>query len=131
MKKNGKNRWFRILLLGMVFLSGCGNQDGNYNFANIEPKDIDPWIYLADTSISANAAVRSIASSAAELAITIGIMGIAFSLIIMALRICFTKNPAQREEIKQEGSLKAVIAIMLFSIPFWLGLLKKFSELLL
>ena len=41
-----------------------------------------------------------------------------------------TRKKLTQEEIKREAVLKGLIGIMLFSIPFWLGLFKYFSELL-
>lgn len=117
-----------ILLFLLCILTGCAKEEGEEVF-NSEPKDIDPWVYVEDTSISMNSALTNLASSSAELGITVGIMGIAFSIFYMVLRISFTKSAAAREEIKREAMLKGMIAVMLFSIPFWLGLFKYFSEL--
>ena len=77
-----------------------------------------------------NSALTNLAASSAELGITVGVMGITFSVFFMVLRICFTKNAAVREEVKREAVMKGMIAVMLFSIPFWLGIFKYFSELL-
>lgn len=124
-----KKRYAAVILLFLLYiLAGCAKEEGEEVF-NSEPKDIDPWVYVEDTSISMNSALTNLASSSAELGITVGIMGIAFSIFYMVLRISFTKSAAAREEIKREAMLKGMIAVMLFSIPFWLGLFKYFSEL--
>lgn len=124
-----KKRYAAVILLFLLcILAGCAKKEGEEVF-NSEPKDIDPWVYVEDTSISMNSALTNLASSSAELGITVGIMGIAFSIFYMVLRISFTKSAAAREEIKREAMLKGMIAVMLFSIPFWLGLFKYFSEL--
>ncbi len=117
------------LLLWIYILSGCAKDGGEEIFQG-EPKDLDPWTYVEDTSISMNSALTNLAASSAELGITVGVMGITFSVFFMVLRICFTKNAAVREEVKREAVMKGMIAVMLFSIPFWLGIFKYFSELL-
>lgn len=128
MKK--KKRYSAVwMLLWICILSGCAKDGGSEVFQG-EPKDLDPWIYVEDTSISMNSALTNLAASSAELGITVGIMGITFSIFFMVLRICFTKNAAVREEVKREVIMKGMIAVMLFSIPFWLGIFKYFSELL-
>lgn len=121
-----------VCLLCIFFLCGCASKepDDPYNFAGTEPKDIDPWVYVKDTSITLNGSLKKLAASSTELAITVGVMGIVFSIIYIILRICFTKNANTKEEIKRQALQKGVIAIMLFSIPFWLGLFKYFAELL-
>lgn len=117
------------LFLWICILSGCA-KDGGEEIFHGEPKDLDPWTYVEDTSISMNSALTNLAASSAELGITVGVMGITFSVFFMVLRICFTKNAAVREEVKREAVMKGMIAVMLFSIPFWLGIFKYFSELL-
>lgn len=117
------------LLLWIYILSGCAKDGGEEIFQG-EPKDLNPWTYVEDTSISMNSTLTNLAASSAELGITVGIMGITFSIFFMVLRICFTKNAAVREEVKREAVMKGMIAVMLFSIPFWLGIFKYFSELL-
>lgn len=131
-KKNCKRRIYLLCLLCFFLLCGCAsdNKDDPYNFAGVEPKDIDPWTYVKDTSITLNGSIRKLAASSTELAITVGVIGIVFSIVYIILRICFTKNANTKEEIKRQALQKGIIAIMLFSIPFWLGLFKYFAELL-
>ena len=121
-----------ICLFLVSFLCGCssGAADDPYNFAGTELKDIDPWVYVEDTSITLNGSLIKLAASSTELAITVGVIGIVFSIVYIILRICFTKNANTKEEIKRQAIQKGIIAIMLFSIPFWLGLFKYFAELL-
>lgn len=128
-----KKQWSLFCLILLLFsLTGCGGGDTEdpFNFSGVEPKSIDPWTYLKDMSITTSTAIRDFASSSSELFITIGIIGIVFSIFYMALRIFFSGNPKTRSEIKDEILLKGMIAIMLFSIPFWLGLFKMFAEIL-
>lgn len=125
-------RFLILLVLTILSLTGCGDGEGDlYDFSGVEPKDINPWVYVEDTSIYLNESMSDLAASSSELAMTIGIMGMVFSLIYIAIKLLFSKNAARREEIKQEAMLKGVIAVMLFSVPFWLGLFKQFSELLI
>ena len=125
-------RFLILLVLTILSLTGCGDGEGDlYDFSGEEPKDINPWVYVEDTSIYLNESMSDLAASSSELAMTIGIMGMVFSLIYIAIKLLFSKNAARREEIKQEAMLKGVIAVMLFSVPFWLGLFKQFSELLI
>lgn len=119
-----------LLVILAVMLGGCGDDEDAFDFSGIEPKTIDPWVYIEDTSISMNAALSNLASSSAELGITIGVMGIVFSVFYMAIRVFFSKSASAKEEIKRGAVLKGMIAIMLFSIPFWMGLFKYFAELL-
>lgn len=130
--KNYKRKQCLICLLLVLFLCGCssGTADDPYDFTGTEPKDIDPWVYVEDTSITLNGSLKKLAASSTELAITIGVIGIVFSIVYIILRICFTKNANTKEEIKRQAIQKGIIAIMLFSIPFWLGLFKYFAELL-
>ncbi len=135
---SSKNRHIRkkmctaVILLCTLLLTGCGN-DGEsiYNFAGVEPKEIDPWVYLQDTALSSNTQILGFASSASRLGITIGVMGIAFSILYMAIRILFARNAKVREEIKEEAMIKGMVAIMIFSIPFWLGIFKLAGEMLI
>lgn len=125
-------RFLILLVLTILSLTGCRDGEGDlYDFSGVEPKDINPWVYVEDTSIYLNESMSDLAASSSELAMTIGIMGMVFSLIYIAIKLLFSKNAARREEIKQEAMLKGVIAVMLFSVPFWLGLFKQFSELLI
>lgn len=119
-----------VLIILSLVLGGCGDEEDAFDFSGIEPKSIDPWEYIEDTSISMNTALKNLAASSAELGITIGIMGTVFSVFYMAIRVFFSKSAAAKEEIKREAILKGMIAVMLFSIPFWLGLFKYFAELL-
>lgn len=123
---------YLLCLLCVFLLCGCAseNTDDPYNFAGTEPKEIDPWVYVKDTNITLNGSLRKLAASSTELAITVGVIGIVFSIVYIILRICFTKNANTKEEIKRQALQKGLIAIMLFSIPFWLGLFKYFAGLL-
>lgn len=116
----------------MLALSGCGNkeEENPFDFSGIETKDLNPWNYMENMELSMSEPLKDLGASSAQLGITVGIMGIVFSIFYMVLKICFTKNAAIKEEIKQEAVLKGMIAIMLFSIPFWLGLFKMTAELL-
>ena len=117
------------LFLCVLLLTGCGD-DGEsiYNFSGVEPKEIDPWVYLQDTALSSNTQILGFASSASRLGITVGVMGIVFSIMYMAIRIFFARNAKVREEIKEEAMIKA---IMIFSVPFWLGIFKLAGEMLI
>lgn len=120
-----------LLVFMVVSLSGCGDDtEDPFDFSDVVTKDINPWDYVQDTSISMNGALTNLASSSSELGITIGVMGIVFSIIYMVIRISFSRSAATKEEVKREAVLKGLVAIMLFSIPFWLGLFKQFAELL-
>ena len=128
-----KKRFF--LLMSLIFcgvLTGCGNEEGGsiYNFSGVEPKEIDPWVYLQDTALSSSTQIRSFASSAGRLGITIGVMGIVLSIFYMAIRMFFFTSPAARNEVKEEALLKGLIAIMIFSIPLWLGICKLLGDAL-
>lgn len=138
MVREGKHQWYGRVRMIMpiclvLFLSGCSSDAENsiYNFADVEPKDIDPWTYLQDTSISSSLQIRSLSSSSYNLAITVGIMGIVFSILYMAIRILFSSNAKKKSEVKEEAVLKGLIAIVLFSIPLWLSLFKLIGELLI
>ena len=76
--------------LCVLLLTGCGD-DGEsiYNFSGVEPKEIDPWVYLQDTALSSNTQILGFASSASRLGITVGVAGIVFSILYMAIRIFF------------------------------------------
>lgn len=112
--------------------TACGNKEQTsiYDFAGVEPKEIDPWVYLGDTALSSNQQILNFASSASRLAITIGVTGIVFSILFMAVRLLFSGSSKTRSEVKEEALLKGLIAIMLFSIPLWLGVCKLVGEML-
>lgn len=121
-----------FILISMCFLTGCGD-DGEvsiYDFSGVEPKEIDPWVYLKDTALSSNTQIRRFASSAGSLGITLGVMGIVFSILYMAIRILFARSGKVKEEIKEEALTKGLVAIMIFSIPLWLGVCKMVGEML-
>ena len=120
------------MLVCCFTLTACGDgqQGGLYDFSGVEPKNIDPWAYLKDTALSSNRQILNFASSASTLAITIGIMGIVFSMLFMVIRLLFSGNTKVKSEVKEEAVLKGLIAIMLFSIPIWLGVCKLVAEML-
>lgn len=122
--------WITFLLVGLLMLLGACSSSSDENSDIKDTKNINPWDYVEDTSISTNPTLQGFASSASELGITIGIIGLVFSIFYMVIRISFTKNAQIKEEIKREAILKGLIGIMLFSIPFWLGLIKYVAELL-
>lgn len=125
---------FLFLLLAILLVAGgCAKKEEGdaFDFSGIEPKDLNPWTYVEDTSISMDGPLMNLAASSSELGLTVGIMGIVFSIFYMVIRICFTRNAAAKEEVKREALMKGMIAIMLFSIPFWLEIFKQFSELLI
>ena len=94
-------------------------------------QSIDPWVYLQDTALSSNTQILGFASSASRLGITVGVAGIVFSILYMAIRIFFARNAKVREEIKEEAMIKGMVAIMIFSVPFWLGIFKLAGEMLI
>ena len=133
--RNGYGKKSLFLLISLIFcsvLAGCGNEEGGsiYNFSGVEPKEIDPWVYLQDTALSSSTQIRSFASSAGSLGITIGVMGIVFSIFYMAIRMFFSTSAAARNEVKEEALLKGLIAVMIFSIPLWLGICKLLGDAL-
>lgn len=113
-------------------LTACGTEEGGsiYNFAGAEPKEIDPWVYLQDTALSSSTQIRGFASSAGSLGITIGVMGIVFSIFYMVIRLLFSGSVKTRSEIKEEALMKGLIAVMIFSIPLWLGICKLLGDAL-
>lgn len=112
-------------------LSGCGKKPGGiYDFEGQDPQVIDPWKYIQDTELSSDPILINFASSASNLGITIGVIGIIFSILYMAIRISITHSPKKKEEIKQEAMVKGIIGIMIFSIPLWLGIIKNLGDLL-
>ena len=130
-----KNRMRRFIKCIPIFLpvfviSGC-SEETVQELARTETKNIDPWTYLTNTDISTNSTLREFASSASGLMITIGVMGIVFSIFYLIIRLLFGGSSAKvKSEIKDEVIFKSVVAIMLFSIPFWLGIIKLISDLL-
>lgn len=137
-EKRRKNRHRRkricsvMLMLCTLLLTACGDDEESiYNFSGMEPKEIDPWVYLQDMELSSNTQILDFGSSAGRLGITIGVMGIAFSIMYMAIRIFFARSAKVREEVKEEALIKGMVAIMIFSIPFWLGIFKLAGEMLI
>lgn len=84
------------LFLCVLLLTGCGD-DGEsiYNFSGVEPKEIDPWVYLQDTALSSNTQILGFASSASRLGITVGVAGIVFSILYMAIRFFCPERESQ------------------------------------
>lgn len=120
-----------LIFLPAFVLSGCSSEETIVEITRAETKNIDPWAYLVDTSISTNGTMQAFAGSAAKLLITIGIMGIVFSILYLIIRLLFGSGNAKvKSEAKDEVIFKSVIAVMLFSIPFWLGIIKMISDLL-
>lgn len=132
MKKRIHRAFTSIAAFLPVFvLAGCSSEETIVEITRAETKNIDPWTYLADTSISTNSTIRIFAGSAAKLLITIGIMGIVFSILYLVIRLLFGgSNAKMKSEVKEEVIFKSIIAVMLFSIPFWLGIIKMISDLL-
>lgn len=132
MKGQGHGRKILPFLLVMVpgmLLTGCGEEEA-YTFNGVEPKEIDPWVYIQDTALSDSEQIRNFASSAGSLGITIGVMGIVFSILFMVIRIFFSGNVKTKSEVKEEALLKGILAIVIFSVPLWLGICKMLSEAL-
>lgn len=130
-KSTARAALLSVVLVCTLALTGCGDEKrGPYDFTGVEPKEIDPWVYLQDTALSSSEHILSFASSASRLGITIGVMGIVFSILFMVVRVLFAGSAKARNEIKEEALIKGLIAIMLFSIPLWLGICKLFSEVL-
>lgn len=123
---------FILFCFFMLVLTGCGGDDPDniYNFSDASPKSIDPWEYLTDSALTDIGPIKSFASSASSLAMTVGVMGIIFSILYMAIRVLFSSNAKTKNEVKEEAVVKGLIAIMLFSIPLWLGICKLISDLL-
>lgn len=131
-KRKSRRGIFILLLLCSLLLSACGDDEGNlYDFSGKEPKEIEPWAYIQDTALNTSAEILGFASSAGNLAITVGVMGIVFSILYMCIRLLFAGNARARSEVKEEAVLKGLIAIMLFSVPLWLGLCKMVGEMLI
>lgn len=130
-KRKAVRLCYMAAVLACLFLSGCGKEEKDlYGFIGTEPKEIDPWAYLQDTALSGSAQIRGLASSAGNQGITIGVMGIVFSLLIMAVRIFFSGSVRTRSEIREEALIKGLVAVMIFSEPLWLGICKLFGEAL-
>lgn len=125
MKKKKMFLLSTYFLLSTFLFSGCGKDN---LIKEKDPKVIDPWVYLKDTDISKDKNLLDFASSAGELGIIIGIMGIVFSILYMAIRIICTHDAKKKEEIKQEAIIKGVIGILIFSITFWLGVIKSLGD---
>ncbi len=120
-----------IAFLPAFILMGCTEKHGTIEIGQAETKNIDPWAYLMDTSVSTNGTIQAFAGSAAKLLITLGVMGIVFSILYLSIRLLFGGSSTKvKSEAKEEVIFKSVIAIMLFSIPFWLGIIKMLSDLL-
>lgn len=131
-KRKGRRGVSILLMLCALLLSACGDDEGNlYDFSGKEPKEIEPWEYIQDTSLNTSAEILGFASSAGSLAITVGVMGIVFSILYMCIRLLFAGNARARSEVKEEAVLKGLIAIMLFSVPLWLGVCKMVGEMLI
>lgn len=58
-----------ILLFCTITMAACGKEKegGLYDFGGVEPKEIDPWVYLQDTALSSNPQILGFASSAGGL----------------------------------------------------------------
>lgn len=121
------------ILIIPVLMTGCSKKKngGGFDFSGVEPKNINPWDYISNNAISLNGPLRDLASSSGTLAMTLSIMGIVFSIFYMAIRLFMNRSAALKEEIKQEVVFKSMVAIMIFSVAFWLGLFKYFAELLI
>lgn len=131
--KKRTHRALRIIgiFLPVFVLSGCSSEKTMMEITQAETKNIDPWVYLTDTSISANSTIKAFAGSAASVLITIGVMGIVFSILYLVVRLLFGGSSAKmRSQMKEEMIFKSVVAVMLFSVPFWLGLMKMLGDLL-
>lgn len=132
MKKKRFLLVFLICITCALSITGCGDEGGDsiYNFSDTTPKQIDPWVYLTNSSISDIKPIKDFAASAGALATTVGVIGIVFSILYMAIRLLFSSSAKTKAEVKEEALVKGLVAIMLFSIPLWLGICKLISDLL-
>lgn len=62
------------------------------------------------------------ASSFYRLLFVLGIIGMVGTFVFMGLRLAQSKNPAKRSEIKGALIFKCAIAILIFSLPTFIGM---------
>ena len=85
----------------------------------------DPFSYI-NKGISGNSAVTGTVNSAYSLMMAIGVVGILITIVLTGIKLMSSK-PQKRAEALDELKWKAIIAIMLFSMPLLIGVIIKFA----
>lgn len=84
----------------------------------------DPFSYYK-FGFTDNPAMRGTVNSSYSLFMTIGVVGILLTLITVGIRI-MSSNPSKRAEALEEIKWKALIAIVIFSMPIIISTILNF-----
>lgn len=87
---------------------------------------LDPFDFLGFSlnSYSSDENIVGTTQSMYDLLITVGVLGVLFSLCFIGLKLSFAR-PGKRAEALEELKWKALTAIALFSAPFLIGVVMK------
>lgn len=85
--------------------------------------ETNPFNYL-EFGISNNAALRATVNSGYNLLMTIGVIGLLLTFILIGIKL-MSSNPGKRAEALDDMKWKALIAIILFSIPTLIGTIMR------
>ena len=85
--------------------------------------ETNPFNYL-EFCISNNAALRATVNSGYNLLMTIGVIGLLLTFILIGIKL-MSSNPGKRAEALDDMKWKALIAIILFSIPTVIGTIMR------
>ena len=72
--------------------------------------------------------VKDIGASGYELMLTIGIIGLVFSIILTVIALVMTNNPQKKEEKKSHALIIFIAGIVLFSVFNIIGFFKAIGE---
>lgn len=90
---------------------------------NEDMSRISPWNILKDRSIADVPAMQQMSASYYHLMVAMGAVGLLASLMIIAIKIMWAKNPQSRNSCKDELMFKVLVGIAVFSYVTLIGML--------
>ena len=84
---------------------------------------IDPFDLIKNIGITDDRTIRETSVSAYQLFMTIGIIGLVFTLIITGVRLALNKNSNKRSQIKSTIGFKTWLALGFFGFTTFAGMI--------
>lgn len=115
---------FRLRCVGGILLAADADADANVNewdFLQQDPGDAGVFSTLIEK-------VEDIGASGYQLLLTVGVIGLVFSIIFTALSLLLTSNAQKKEEKKSHALIICVAGIVIFSAFSIIGFFKSIGS---
>lgn len=105
-----------------------------FKWVSGHPHFLEAWSFMEneaeDKGIFKNliTTVESIGKSGYQLMLTVGIIGLAFSIIMTAISLLMTSNSQKKEEKKSHALIICIAGIVIFSVFAILGFLQSIGS---